>query len=113
MNIWTGGVVVGTLLLAATLAAARDSGDTDNAGRATFKGACISCHGENGAGTPLGKSLQAPDLRSEDVQKKSDAELAQTVSDGKSNMPPFKASLNPEQITAVINFVRELGKTGQ
>jgi mono/diheme cytochrome c family protein len=113
MNTLSSNLVVGSLLLAASLAAARDNGDANDAGRTTFKGACISCHGEDGPGTPLGKSLQAPDLRSKNVQKKSEAELAQTVSEGKGNMPPFKASLSPEQITAVINFVRELGKTGQ
>jgi len=45
------------------------------------------------------------------VQKKSDAELVQTVAEGKQNMPSFKQILAPDQVQAVVEYVRELSKT--
>jgi mono/diheme cytochrome c family protein len=106
-------VSLAVLLAVGTLAAAGDSASNNDKGKAAFKANCIACHGSNGAGTPLGKSIQAPDLRSQEIQKKSDAELSQTIADGKNNMPSFKRTLNPEQVQAVITYVRELGKNNQ
>ena len=43
----------------------------------SFKLNCSSCHGVNGDGeASLGKTLKAADLRSPEVQKQSDAQLA-------------------------------------
>ena len=86
-----------------------DSASADQ-GKTTFKTTCIACHGADGAGSSLGKSLKVPDLRAADIQKKSDAELKTSVSDGKGNMPSFKNSLSADQIQALIAYVRELGK---
>jgi cytochrome c6 len=81
-------------------------------GAATFKSKCILCHGADGSGnTPLGKQLQAANLRSKDVQKKSNAELHKIVHDGQTNMPPFGDQLSDEQINQVIGYVRSLAKT--
>ncbi len=102
-------ILVAALLLSAA-SSATDKNNANQAGQAAFKGNCVACHGRDGAGTPLGKSLQAADLRSPEVQKKSDAELSQAIADGKGNMPSFKRVLDPEQIQAVIKYVRELGK---
>jgi mono/diheme cytochrome c family protein len=52
--------------------------------------------------------MNIPDLRSETVQKMSDAELAQIISDGKGGMPPFKGSLSEAQIHALVKYVRSL-----
>jgi len=104
-------LVLAVLLYGVSFAAETQQEQENEAGRATFKKGCVACHGADGAGTPVGKSLQAPDLRSPEVQKKSDTELTQTVIDGRRNMPPFKTSLNPDQIQAVIKYVRELGKS--
>ena len=80
-------------------------------GAATFKTKCQLCHGPDGAGdTPLGKQLQAANLHSKDVQKKTDAELHKAVHDGGANMPPFGEQLSDEEITQVIKYVRALGK---
>jgi mono/diheme cytochrome c family protein len=64
----------------------------------------------DGSGTPLGKSMDAPDLRSEAVQKHSDAELAQIIADGKKVMPSFKKTFTEEQIRGLVQYVRELAK---
>lgn len=82
----------------------------DAAGQNTFNTTCASCHGQNGAGTPTGKSLNAPDLGSSVVQSRSDAELQQIISDGKNNMPPFKGSLSNDQIESVVKYVRTFSK---
>jgi mono/diheme cytochrome c family protein len=55
--------------------------------------------------------MQAPDLRSEDVQKQPDAELNKAISEGKNNMPAFKSTLSAEQIQALVKHVRSLGKS--
>jgi mono/diheme cytochrome c family protein len=85
--------------------------DQNDKGASAFKGNCASCHGDDGAGTALGKAMQAPDLRSEDVQKQPDAELNKAISEGKNNMPAFKSTLSAEQIQALVKHVRSLGKT--
>jgi mono/diheme cytochrome c family protein len=104
-------MMAAVLLVPATPAASRDKGSVNQTGQAAFKGNCVGCHGADGAGTSLGKSMQAPDLRSQDVQKKSDRELTQTITEGKQNMPSFKQVLGPDQVQAVVEYVRELGKT--
>jgi len=81
-------------------------------GASIFKGKCQLCHGADGTGnTALGKQLQVANLRSKDVQKKTDAELRKVIHDGNGNMPPFGEQLGGGEINQVIKFVRTLGKT--
>jgi cytochrome c6 len=88
------------------------AGGAEKSGAAIFKSKCGLCHGADGAGnTALGKQLQAANLRSKDVQKKSDAELHKVVHDGNGNMPPFADQLRDDEISQVIQYVRGLGKT--
>jgi mono/diheme cytochrome c family protein len=78
---------------------------------AIFKAKCVLCHGADGSGnTPLGKQLQAANLHSKDVQKKTNAELHKVIHDGQTNMPPFADQLSDEEIDQVIKYVRTLGK---
>lgn len=77
-------------------------------GKSLYEANCVACHGDDGAGTPTGQALMAPDLRSDMVQKATDADLKKQVSGGKNNMPPFKDSLKPEEISAVVAYVRTL-----
>jgi mono/diheme cytochrome c family protein len=106
--------VAGALLLAFTFAIANPSkaqpGDPVN-GQKIFLEKCKKCHGEDGSGnTNFGKSLRAADLRSADVQKKTDADFYLQIDKGKKNMPPFGASLDKTQINDVIAYVRQFGK---
>ncbi len=78
----------------------------DDAGAQVFKSNCVVCHGADGTGSPTGKALKAPDLSSPDVQKLTVAQMEAQVSDGKNNMPPFKSTLNKDQISAVVLYVR-------
>lgn len=100
-------VMISSICLSASLWAA-DKDDSDKA-KAAYSTNCKSCHGVDGGGTPIGKSLDAPDLRSEAVQKHTDAQWTEQISGGKGNMPPFKNSLTPDQIQSLVRYVRQLG----
>jgi cytochrome c6 len=78
------------------------------AASATFRSKCAMCHGPDGAGSEVGKSLNVPDLRSQAVQKLSDAELTQSITNGKGGMPAFKDSLSEDQIHSLVAHVRSL-----
>jgi mono/diheme cytochrome c family protein len=80
-------------------------------GQKIFQEKCEKCHGKDGSGnTNFGKALRAADLRSADVQKKTDADFYTQIDKGKKNMPPFGQSLDKTQINDVIAYVREFGK---
>jgi mono/diheme cytochrome c family protein len=80
-------------------------------GAAMFNQSCAACHGKDGSGsTPVGKALKVHDLRAPEVQKKSDAELAKQIRDGKGSMPAFKGKISEDDITALVAHIRELGK---
>jgi mono/diheme cytochrome c family protein len=88
-----------------------ETGNADN-GKKIFSAKCATCHGQDGSGnTSVGKSLKAADLRSTDVQKKSDTDFYTQVEKGKGKMPPFGLALNKAQIDDVVAYVRQLGKS--
>jgi len=104
--ILVGSFVVLIVLFASPVAVSAD--DTASA-KAAYKTKCAICHAPDGSGqTPTGKALKIPDLRSEEVQKKSDADLAKVIADGKDNMPSFKENTTDEQIRALVAYIREL-----
>jgi cytochrome c6 len=101
------------LMITAVVLAASPAASEDNAtGAGVFKAKCVTCHGQDGSGTAVGKSLQVADLRSPEVQGKSDAELTQAISDGKGNMPGFKGNITDDEIHAVLAYVRTLAAKG-
>src|SRR5437764_1296203 len=82
-----------------------------NDAAALFKSKCVMCHGEDGSGnTPSGKALKAKDLRSEETQKKSDAEITDVITKGRNKMPAFGQKLKPNQIQQLVAYIRHLGK---
>jgi cytochrome c6 len=96
------------MLMSVTISTVKEAsaGETEET---TFKSSCAMCHGADGSGnTPVGKSVHIPDLHSAQVQKQSDAQLADAISNGKNAMPPFKGSLNPDQINGLVAHVRQL-----
>ena len=74
----------------------------------TFRTKCGVCHGPDGGGSEVGKTMNVPDLRSQAIQGLADAELAQVISNGKGGMPAFKNSLSADQIQALVKHVRAL-----
>jgi len=83
-------------------------GPDSTAGSVTFRTKCAMCHGQDGGGSEVGKSMNVPDLRAPVVQRLPDAELAKVISNGKGGMPPFKDSLGEEQIHALVAHIRSL-----
>src|ERR1700693_5921262 len=75
---------------------------------ATFRTKCAMCHGPDGTGSEVGKSMHVPDLRSPVVQKLPDAQLAQIISDGKGGMPSFKNSLSEDQLHSLVVYIRSM-----
>ncbi|MBV9342247.1 MAG: cytochrome c [Acidobacteria bacterium] len=99
------------MLFSCVLLAAQET-SKPAAGASTFKSKCVLCHAADGSGnTPLGKQLQAADLRSKDVQKLSDAEMRKIVHDGQANMPPFADQLSNEEIAGVVKYLRVLARS--
>ena len=77
----------------------------------TFKANCVLCHSADGSGdSATGKALKARDLRSAEVQKQSDADLATLITKGKGKMPAFGAKLSPEAVKSLTGYIRELKK---
>jgi cytochrome c553 len=80
-------------------------------GAVTYKEHCAACHGARGAGdTMIGKNLQMRPLGSDEVQNKSDDELAVIISKGKDKMPAFNRKLSKDQIADVVKYIRSLKK---
>lgn len=80
-------------------------------GADTYKAKCQMCHGADG--TPpaaMAKGMGIKDLKSEDIQKQSDAELKTIVEKGKGKMPGFAGKLTPAQIDDVVKYVKSLKK---
>ena len=96
-----------TLLFSVSNAQAR-VGQDSAAAKSAFQTKCAMCHGADGAGSEVGKSMNVPDLRAPVVQKLPDAQLAQVISDGKGGMPSFKSSLSEDQIHALVAHIRSL-----
>ena len=98
---------VGLTLSVASMVRANPAPD-GAAGSATFRTKCAMCHGQDGSGSEVGKSMHVPDLRSPAVQKLPDAQLAEIISDGKGGMPSFKSSLSEGQVHSLVAHIRSL-----
>jgi mono/diheme cytochrome c family protein len=80
-------------------------------GASLFKANCVLCHGADGSGnTSAGKALKAKDLRSDEVQKESDAALIDAITKGKGNMPAFGDRIKPDEVKSLVAYVRALKK---
>ena len=76
-----------------------------------YKTNCVLCHAADGSGSSAsGKALKAKDLRSDEVQKQTDAQLTDIITQGKGKMPAFGKKLKPEDIQQLVAFIRALPK---
>src|SRR5436853_4774850 len=105
-------VLFGCLTLYVVSIVEASPGPDSAASRATFRTKCALCHGQDGGGSEVGKSMNVPDLRSPAVQKLPDAQLAQVISNGKGGMPSFKNSLSETQIHGLATYIRSLHHPG-
>ena len=101
----------GTILASAMVLALPSLLQAESDSAKTFKTNCVLCHSANGSGdSTTGKTLKARDLRTAEVQKQSDAELATLITKGKGKMPAFGAKLSTDQIKSLTAYIRELKK---
>lgn len=106
----TRGVVVSTGVLA-TLALFSAPARPDDKSAATYKQKCVTCHGADGKGeTPAGKAMKVGSFASPDTAKMSDQELADIIEKGKGKMPKYGASMNSDEIKAMVAYIRTLAK---
>jgi mono/diheme cytochrome c family protein len=76
-----------------------------------FKTNCVLCHSANGSGdSATGKAFHAKDLRSAEVQKQTDEELAEVITKGKGKMPAFGAKIKPDDVKKLVAYLRALPK---
>lgn len=78
-------------------------------GAKVFASKCAVCHGPDGAGKVKG----TPDLRSADVQKKSDKELSDEIANGpkgKESHAFAKKGLDEATIKSLVAYIRTLKK---
>jgi cytochrome c6 len=74
-----------------------------------FKTNCVLCHSADGSGSsPTGKAMHAKDLRSDEVQKQSDAALSEVITKGRGKMPAFGAKIKADDVTTLVAYIRAL-----
>ncbi len=77
--------------------------------KSLFEYHCATCHGADGKGTKRGRELKAPNLADADWQAKtSDAQVLNSIMNGKNKMPRWSDKLQPEEIQALAKYVRKL-----
>ena len=85
----------------------------------TWKAKCSSCHGAAGKGdTEKGQQMKIPDMTSAEFQARKDDEFRNAILNGvkkekggvKQEMDAFKGDLTPEQVDALIAYIRTFKK---
>lgn len=88
-------------------------------GAKLFSKNCVTCHGKDGKGeTDIGEAMQITNLTDPKVQARlTDDGITKQISEGSTDkatgaqkMPAFKATLKPEEIKALVGFVRSFKK---
>ncbi len=76
-----------------------------------YKAKCAGCHGPDGVGgTAAGKAMKVRDFHAPEVQKETDAEYTDIISNGKNKMPKYADKLKDAEIKDLVAYVRALGK---
>jgi mono/diheme cytochrome c family protein len=78
---------------------------------ANYKAKCAGCHGPDGTGsTAAGKAMKVRDFHDPEVQKETDAELTDIITNGKNKMPKYGDKLKDTEIKELAAYVHTLGK---
>ncbi len=88
-------LVLAALLVASFAARAEDAA-------ALYQAKCKICHGADGKGTPVGKTMGAPDLT---AAKISADDATKVIENGKGKMTGFKGKLADADIKALGTYV--------
>lgn len=103
-------IIVGLLCMTPGRAQTETQSGGDAEAQQAYKAKCQMCHAADGSGnTPAGKKLGAKDLKSQEVQSHSDAELFTIIAKGKNKMPAFKGKLTDQQMLALVAEIRQWG----
>ncbi len=72
-----------------------------------YENECRKCHESDGKGTKRGKGLGTPDFTDAEWQASvTDEQLIKSITNGKKKMPKQGGKLNPEEIKAVVKYIR-------
>ncbi|HEX8455882.1 MAG TPA: c-type cytochrome [Pyrinomonadaceae bacterium] len=86
------------------------------AARVTYNAACVRCHKETGEGgvVEMGEdgTLKVPSFKEGHTLHHTDAQFARQIAKGGDGMPAFEKRLTPEQIGALVRFVRREFQAG-
>ena len=96
-----GGLVVVMLASPAAHAQSGTLNDAQHQGRALFNQSCRVCHTPPAVNAPL----YGPALN-QDTQRGRDDVLAEIIAEGSPRMPGFKYQFSPDQITAIVAYLR-------
>jgi cytochrome c6 len=109
-----------TGLLLATAVPRTANADVDKKTLRTWKAKCSSCHGEDGKGaTEQGKKMGVRDMTSAEFAKDvTDAKMKDAITNGikqtkngkAQEMEPYKEKLKPEEVDALVAYVKSLKK---
>ena len=112
MNVKT--MLAAAVLLVPLLARA----EVDKKTERLWKSKCASCHGADGKGkTDQGQKMGIPDYTAAAWQKEfTDDQIKKAINDGvqrekdgkKQDMPGYKDSLQPDQVDALVKYIRSL-----
>ncbi len=108
-------IAAGSVLLSTTVMAQADPKKVERA----WKAKCSSCHGATGkADTEKGQQMKIVDMTTPAFQAKKDDELKNAILNGvkkekggvKQEMDAFKGDLTPEQVDALVAYIRAFKK---
>jgi len=72
-----------------------------------YKNECRKCHEKDGKGTKRGKKLGVPNFTDGEWQVSvTDEQLITSITNGKKKMPKQEGKLSPEEIKAVVKYIR-------
>jgi mono/diheme cytochrome c family protein len=81
-------------------------------GQQSYQQQCLVCHGAEGKGDgPVAAALKPPPANFTNFERMdslTNEDLLETISKGKGSMPGFAGVLKPEDMTAVVEYIRSL-----
>jgi mono/diheme cytochrome c family protein len=81
------------------------------AGQATYKAKCQSCHGADGTPNPgIAKMMGVKPASDPTVKAHSEDEMIAITINGKNKMPAFKGKLNDDEIKSTVEYFRTFVK---
>lgn len=103
-------VFLGTCALGMTIMLCAPT-KADDKSAALYKQKCTACHGADGKGDPpAGKSMKVRSFSDAEVVKMSDDDLSAAIEKGKGKMPAYGKSMKPDEIKAMVAYIRRLAK---